>query len=243
MNKNAIHYQILENLGNTSSLMVFYDFNSGSVFTAQSGSVHQSYLQNTNPSQNSGNWCGKIVGASGASAAAAKLLATGSEKFILNNSGDFTKNYLEISGSANFPVGSSSYIFSIEPDLSKDSVIFGCLDKIEESIAGEEYLSSKGFNFGISSRGHLFLNSISEDGHYCFVANQIELSQKNVIGLNFSNGSAKIHRFDYLNNNVQSQQFDVNTSHIKNNRAYIGFSNYSHKPSGQKRIAERWTRF
>ena len=233
MSAEAIKYQINKNVSFNPEerLSCYYDFNSGSVFTAQSGAVHQAYLDNAYPAYRTGELFGKIVGATGATANAAKNLATGSGGFITSGAGNFRKNYIEISGSSSWDLTGSCFLLSIKPDLSKDGVLFGSFEKITETINGKEVVSSKGFNLGVNSRGKLFFQSLSKDGEYCFVCNQIELSESNVIGLNFSKGFARIFHFDYLNNKINFDTVNCDISHIKNNTLYLGSSpNYYRNP-------------
>jgi hypothetical protein len=243
MSVEALDYQIRSYLGSNDSLLTYYDFKNSSVFTAQSGSIHQAYLGNIHPSSKTGQFYGKIVGASGASSSAALNLATGSGGFLSSGEGDFTKNMVEISGSSSIPIGGCSYLFSIEPNLAKDGVIFGSFERVVESVGGKEVVSSKGFNFGVNSRGKMFLQSLSRDGEYCFVANDIELSQKNVVGINFSSSQARIFRFDYLNNEIESSEFSLSTSHIKNNNLYLGSSPNFYRNSGEKLYSGKMDEF
>lgn len=234
MSAQALDYQLETYFGSGNPLLVYFDFHQSNVFALQSGSVYQAYLKNSYPSSISGKFDGKIIGASGSTANQALTLATGLNGFISNDEGDFRKNYIEISGSALIPIKDCSYVFSIEPDLSKNAILFGSFEKFTEKVGNIEYSYGKGFNFGLNDRGKLFLHSSSRDGEYCFVAESIELSQKNVIGLNFSNSSCQIFRFDYLNDEYESQEFAVDVSTIQNNNIYLGSSFEYFKNTGQK---------
>lgn len=233
MSINALKYQLNEYYADNNPALLYYDFENNSVDAFLSGSVYQAYLQNKAPSNQSGIYYGKIKNATGISSSQAISTITGTNKFLNSGIADFTKTNIEISGSSNLDLKNCSYLFSLEPNLSKDGVIFGCFDKVTGSITGMQVVSSKGFNFGINSRGKLFLQSISRDGEYCFVANEIELAKKNIIGLSFSNSEASILRFDYLNDQIYSQEFSLDTSHIKNNNIYIGSSNNFYRNSGE----------
>ena len=232
MSADALNYQLNTYLGSNAPLLAYYDFNSSSVFSAQSGSVHQAYLNNVYPSCHTGNFYGKIIGATGTSSANALNLATGAGGFITSGEGNFRKNTIEISGSQNIPINSCSYMFSVEPDLSKDGVILGSFERISESVGGQEIVSSKGFKFGLTARGKPFLQSLSRDGEYCFVSDNIELSQKSVLGLSFNTSQVKFFRFDYLNDNIQSDEFSLDSSHIQNNSLFLGSSPNFYRSSG-----------
>lgn len=242
MSAQAIHYQINKYLGSNDSLVCYFDFSSGSAFSVQSGSVHQSYLRNQYPATKTGNFDGKVVGASGVSSSLALSFATGSGGFIGSGGGDFAKNYVEISGSSSINPKDFSYLFLVEPNLSKDGVIMGSFEKVVDTVDGEEFVSSKGFNFGTTSRGHLFFQSLSRDGEHCFVANELELSKKNVLGLSFSNSSVKISRFDYLNDQSYSTEFPFDASFVRSNNIYLGSSPNYHR-SGPKLLSGKLSAF
>jgi len=243
MSAAALDYQINTYLGSNEPLLVYYDFNNSSVFTAQSGSTHQAYLRNVYPSPNTGAYYGKIVGATGASSGAAMTLATGAGGFLTSGEGDFRKNSVEISGSSSIPINYCSYLFSIEPDLSKDGVIFGSFEKVVETAGSQQIVSSKGFNLGTTARGQIFLQSLSRDGEYCFVTNNFELAPKNVIGVNFSESQARIFRFDYLNDKIYTNEFSLDTTHIQNNNLYLGSSVDFYRNSGQKLYSGKMDEF
>jgi hypothetical protein len=226
MSAQALDYQLKQYFGlDDNPLLVYYDFEKNNVFTVQSGSVYQSYLRNIYPASMTGVYDAKIINASGSTSQEALDLTTGLNKFINSTGdGDFTKNYIEISGSSSIPLKDCSYIFSIEPTLSENGVIFGAYEDFLETIDGFQVNYTKGFNLGVNDRGKLFFNSSSTHGEYCFVANDIELSEKNVVGLNFTNSSCKIFRFDYLNNEVESQEFYFDASIMEDNNIYLGSS-------------------
>jgi len=234
MSAQALDHQLQNYFGSDNPLVVYFDFHESNVFAIQSGSIHQAYLKNSYPSSISGKFDGKIIGASGSTANQALNLATGLNGFISNDEGNFTKNYIEISGSPLIPIKDCSYLFSIEPDLSKNGILFGSFQNFTETIGGIQFSYPKGFNFGLTDRGKLFLHSSSRDGEYCFVANNIELSQKNVVGLSFSNSSCQIFRFDYLNDEFESQEFTIDASTIQNNNIYLGSSFEYFRNTGQR---------
>ena len=234
MSAEALEYQLNTYFGSDNPLLVYFNFDQSGVFVTQSDSIYQAYLKNVYPSIMDGNFDGKIIGAFGSTQNEALSLATGLNGFISNDQGDFRKNYIEISGSLPIPIKDCSYLFSIEPDLSKNGVLLGSFQDFTETINGTQVSYSKGFNFGLTNRGKLFFNSSSRDGDYCFIADQIELSEKSVVGLNFSNSSCNIFRFDYLNNQYESQEFIVDSSIIEDNNIYLGSSLKYFRDTGQK---------
>lgn len=210
---NPVIYQSRRFLGSSNPVKVYYDFSPDSVFSAQSGAVHSAYLENLSES-NSGLFPAKIVNATGASSAAAISAATGVGGFLENSVGDFTKAYLQISGSSAIDLNACSYLMLIDSNLSNDGVLLGGFERTTGSVQGQQIVSSKGFNLGLNSRGKVFFQSLDQNGDYCFTFNDHELSRKNVIGMNFSQSQIGIFRFDYLNDEIQSHYFPIQTSHI-----------------------------
>jgi hypothetical protein len=210
----SVIYQSKASLGSADPVKVYYDFSPNSVFSAQSGAIHNAYLRNLSIS-NSGLFPARIVNATGASSASAISAATGVGKFLETSVGDFTKTYLHISGSSNIDLDSCSYLMLIDSNLKDDGVIMGSFERTSGIVQGETVISSRGFNLGLNSRGKMFFQSLNHNGDYCFTFDDSELSRKNVIGLNFSASQIGIFRFDYLNDEIQSNYFPIQTSHIR----------------------------
>jgi hypothetical protein len=220
----SVIYQSKVSLGSVNPVKVYYDFSHDSVFSAQSGSVHNAYLRNLSIS-NSGLFPAKIVNATGVSSAAAISAATGVGKFLEKSVGDFTKAHLHISGSSKIDLDSCSYLMLIDSSLNDDGVIMGSFERTSGVVQGETIISSRGFNLGLNSRGKVFFQSLNQNGDYCFTFDSSELSQKNVIGLNFSTSQIGVFRFDYLNDEIQSHYFPMQTAHIRDtNNLMIGDS-------------------
>lgn len=241
MNGESLQFQLSKYLGPSNPLVIYYDFLHSSVFSVQSGGSYQAYLRNASPSSQTGFYDGKIIGATGDSSSGAMSLATGIGGFMTNGAGDFTKNNIQISGSSSIDLKNCSYLILTESDLSDDGVIFGSFEKTIENIDGFDVVSSKGFNFGVTDRGHNFFQSLGKDGEFCFIKNKDELTKRNLVGLTFNNSEVFVHRFDYLNNKVHSESFVFQTSNIKNSEnVYLGSTpsywrgeNYSNLFSGK----------
>jgi hypothetical protein len=216
----SVIYQSQISLGSANAVKVYYDFSPDSVFSAQSGAVHNAYLRNLSIS-NSGFFPAKIVNATGVSSAAAISEATGIGKFLEKSVGDFTKAHLHISGSSEIDLDSCSYLMLVDSNLKNDGVIMGSFERTSGVAQGETIISSKGFNLGMNSRGKIFFQSLNSDGDYCFTFDDSELSRKNVIGLNFSPSQIGVFRFDYLNEEIQSNFFPIQTTHIKDTASFM----------------------
>jgi len=232
MSKQALSYIINDNLSSNERLKVYYDFNTGSLFTGISGASNYAFLRNTSPAYNTGTFNGIIVDTASATATGAYFKATGS--FLSKNgSGYFPYSNVVITGQPDFNFNDCSVVIDFSNDNYSAGVLFGSYEKIIETVNNQDYISSKGFNIGINDRGKLFFQSLGIDGEYVFTANSIELSRKNTIAMLIGNGNIEFCRFDYLNQNLQSEIFSVDTDYIKNStKYYIGTSPTFYKGSG-----------
>lgn len=88
MISNSLKYHMDKYGINDNRLLVCYDFQSGNVFSVQSGSSYQSYVRNLASTGVNGNLDGKIINATGISADSSLLGVTGIDGFI-NNGQEF----------------------------------------------------------------------------------------------------------------------------------------------------------
>ncbi len=224
MSSQSLSYILNDNLSSNKRLKVYYDFKTGSIITGLSGSSNYAFLKNSEPSYNTGLFNGIIVDSSSTTLTEAKYKGTG--LFLANNgSGYFPYSNVFITGSPDFNSNDCSLVINFSNEKYSAGVLFGSFEKTTEVVNGQEYFGSKGFNLGVNDRGKLFFQSLGKDGEYMFTANSIELSRKNIIGLLVGNGQVQICRFDYLNQDLQSEIFNVDTDYIKNpTKFYIGSS-------------------
>ena len=226
MSAQALSYTLSTRLTSNERLKVFYDFDIASTFFVQSGASYKPYLKNTYPSYNTGKYHAEIYGLQNANTGIINLYLTGESGFLYKNkSGDLSKFNVVISGQPDFNFNNCSMMFSFSNEKYSNGVLFGSFQKTEEVINNVTYKGSKGFNFGINDRGKLFFQSLSNNGEYIFTANNIELSKKNIVSLSIGADEIQISRFDYLNNDVQSQTFYANGNYIKDSELlYLGSS-------------------
>ena len=225
MRAQALSYILSTNLLSNEKLKVFYDFDTGSVFTVQSGSSYRAYLKNSSPSFNTGKFHAFIQTGFGVFTPTGALYRATGIFLAQNGSGYFPYSNLIISGQPDFNFNNCSMVFDFSNEKYSNGILFGSFQKTEETINNVIYKGSKGFNFGINDRGKLFFQSLSNIGEYVFTANNIELSKRNIVGLSVGSNEIEISRFDYLNNDIQTESFYVNTDYIKNSELlYIGSS-------------------
>ncbi len=230
MSFNALTYVLDENALN-DSLKVCYDFGNYSVVTL---GIQQGVLENIAP-LSSGVNKGIIYNGTGTTTNQALNQITGANKFLSNSgSGDFSKSNILISGNVDFNLNGSSAIFQFHNiNAYKNGIIFGCLEHLTETYNGVDYKSAKGINFGITDRGHLFMELFSNNGPEIHVFNNIELSPKNIVSFSIGAGEIEVCRFDYINQQTYSESFNFDTSLIINpSNIYLGASPSYYRASG-----------
>lgn len=233
MSAQALSY-ILDNSSVTRErLKCYYDFSKTGLFVARTGASgnYFAHMPNILPSSNTGNNPATILNHSSATSGSVLGIVTGSTGFLFREgSGDFTRSNVLISGQIPIQYNDCSMVFSCENTGYSAGIIFGSFEKTTDVVAGQTYIGSKGFNFGINDRGHLFFQSLSDQGEYIYCADSLELSNRNVVSLSVGAGEVEICRFDYLNQEFDCQSFPVTTEFVKNSEtAYLGTSKTFYK--------------
>jgi hypothetical protein len=247
MSAKALEYILSSTFSSNERLKVYYDFNTGSggVFSVLSGSTYQSYIRNQFPAKDSGNYNGRIHLATGTTSGAAMSRATGNNTgfFRFGSSGNFENYNLVISGTPPVNLNDSSILISFSntgTGIYQDGILFGSLQTQTQKVLGVDYINGSGFNIGVNNRGKIFFQSVSNDGPFVFCATSIELAPKNIIGVSVGQDEVKISRFDYLNNNIESESFPLQTSFIKNSdKLYLGSSPNYYKITGS--LQKTWS--
>jgi hypothetical protein len=211
-----ITYLLNLSLGGPEKLKVFY--NVPSDYSDLYFDV-EAELDNIAPSSNSGNNRGLI-----------RTLITGADPvkygaWVNGGSGDLNQSNIQVTGSLPLNLKDSSCIFEFSLKNKKRDILFGSFEKEAVVVNDQEITGVKGFNFGINDRGHMFFNSADSNGEYILVADKIELSDKNIISFSLGSNKLDFARFDYFNQKVESQSFDLDTNSIQNSTGiFIGGS-------------------
>ena len=227
MSQSGISYSLDQSLS-ANRLMVFYDFSGmsgrhiGST-APYGGGFNFGVIENCDPSINTGVYSGIVCGF-GSSVAAGKDFTTGT--FLKGNKANLTGSNIRVTGTKDLPYSNCSVLFDLEfNEKVTDCILFGSLEKTSHRVGKEIITGAKGYNFGITNRGHLFYQGFDGKGDFIYSADSIELAQRNVLGFSLSTDSLSLLRFDYLNHKIQKQDFFVNTSFIANNTGfYLGGS-------------------
>ena len=203
--------------------------------------INSEAVQNRVPAYNTGEYSGVIHGATNFSwggAAASREFVTGT--FLINNNADLRKSNLRVSSpSVNY--SSLSALFDVQfSGAINDGILFGSLEKTSVILAGMEVTGAKGFNFGVNKRGKLFYQGFTpRGGDFIYTAHSLELSQRNLIGFSVNSNSVEMSRLDFLNDNIETENFQLNTNFIANNEEfYLGgaqqyFRGGPNGPSGE----------
>jgi hypothetical protein len=223
MSIESLTYKLNELAINPNRLLVYYDFNKQNVLSNGTGSNYQAYIKNLSNTGNSGFYHASVVGATGTTISLSLSSVTGLNEFLENDKADFTKKIVKISGSSDINLSRCSYLMVIDSELSDDGVIIGSFSKNTQTINGIEYTYSSGFNYGQTYRGQDFLKSQNINGEYCFVKNEDDPTKRRIVGITFNNSDATLHRFDYVNNIINSQSFSCSPLDIqKTSNFYLG---------------------
>ena len=227
MSQSGLHYSLNLTFGNTQRLLVHYDFSGMSgrhIGNELDGSLNYGVIENCDPANDTGLYSGVVVGVGG-TVAAAKLFTTGT--FLNNNKANLAASNLKITGTNSIPLSNCSALvdFELNSDVT-DCVLFGSLEKTSDTINDQVITGAKGYNVGITDRGKLFYQGFNKKGDFIKTFDSVELSKINVISFSVGSNNVSFARMDYLNNSIQSETFDVDTSFIAENEEMGGPKGY-----------------
>tara|TARA_R100000734_G_scaffold18524_1_gene15583 strand:+ start:3984 stop:5714 length:1731 start_codon:yes stop_codon:yes gene_type:complete len=190
-------------------------------------SSSRAVIKNQIPAFNTGLYSG-IVAASFNETASLTDLQYATGKFLASGKADLTESNL-IVNTPSLKYNSLSVLVDFEfrgqGTHVNQGIIFGGLEKTSSNINGDVITGAKGFNFGINDRGKLYYRGFDNKGDFIHTASSIELSKRNIISFSLDNDILQISRFDYLNQKIQKNSFDINTEFISNSdQFYLGGS-------------------
>ena len=222
MSDSGLYYQLNKYLGSNSKLAAFYDFTNVD-YNADGSGPYTGLVFNSSIAGNSSLSDLYLLNITGSTTGSVESQLTG-----LFNTGylNLTKTNCEIQN-INLDIKDFSILVDFEffGQIS-DGILFGSFEKSTENINGINYISSSGFNVGVTSRGHLFLQNYNEEGDSVQILQNVELSKRNIIGITSYGDSIVLSRFDYLNDKIDSQEFNVDSNYLANvSSIYFGGSN------------------
>tara|TARA_R110001632_G_scaffold8412_1_gene33316 strand:+ start:236 stop:1312 length:1077 start_codon:yes stop_codon:yes gene_type:complete len=94
-------------------------------------------------------------------------------------------------------------------------VLVGAYGLGEATRQGETFITSSGFNVGVTDRGHLFLQYLNrEDEETVKVLYNVELSKRNLIAISADKSKLSLSYFDYFNDLVRTIEVPVDERSI-----------------------------
>mgnify|MGYP001191122235 FL=1 len=227
MSEKGLDFSLQETLGSNKNLLVFYNFSGMSgrhLGNELDDSLNYAVIENCEPAVDTGVYSGVLVGAGGT---IPTVTALARSTFLLDDTLNLSGSNVKVTGTNSLPYNDCSVAFDFEfKDTVDNSVLFGSLEKTSQTINGQVITGAKGFNFGVTDRGQLFYQGFDQGGDFIKTSSSFELSKRNVISFSLGSNQLSVCRFDYLNNEIQKEDFTVNTSSIANNEEfYIGGSN------------------
>lgn len=233
MSLSGIQYAIQQSLA--LEPRIYYDFSSGSVGTSTFRDL--SWRGRINNLINNGIPAGIAYNMTG-NLSTSKTNTI--NNFTINGAGNFNNSNILITGLSqyDFSEASSIIVFDVFGEVD-DCVLLGSLRQRIDFLNGQFYTGYEGFNFGVTDRGHLFFQCGDRDGIKTFVAQDIEISKKNIVSFSYGGSEVTISRYDILSDRVFSQTFPLFTQDIiapSNGEMFIGGSDfYWNSNSGEQK--------
>ena len=214
-------------IGSNERLLVYYDFSGMSgrhIGNELDNSLNYGVIENCDPAINTGLYSGVVTEHGYSSKEEAKLFTTGT--FLDADQAHLNQSNIKTTGTNSLPYSDISVLFDFEfIGEVNDGVLFGSLEKTTKSFNDETFIGAKGYNFGLTSRGHLFYQGFGRNGDFIKYDSSIELSKRNIVGFSLGANSLSLLSFDYLNNKINQSAFNLDTSFIANNEEfYLGGS-------------------
>ena len=222
MSASGLLYILSSQLQDNKKLAAYYDFSdyNAQIDPASSG-PYTGILYNQFPAYDTGKYTATIMSATGASAATVSGLITGAVSgFCRLDESNLKIPIHELT------LNNMSVLFDFEWNGSvTNGVLFGSYDRFQETLGSNTVTGAKGFNFGFDDRGNLFFECFKSNGPAIYSTTDIELSKRNLISFNVYGDSVVLSQFDYFNDEIYSQEFNLDSEYIgQNTEFYIGGS-------------------
>lgn len=221
MSEDSIKYSLSSILGDYSDLEFSFDSEYSVVDATGGGSFWTGYFPNLSPAKDKERNIALILQGTGSSQLDA---ITNSNNLISNNGLSLVDTNLKIP-LRKLDLSESSFIidFQMTGEVS-GGVLFGAFEKEIVQFPDLSYATgSKGYNFGITDRGHLFLQGFSLNSGFVEVFSDIELSERNVFCFNHSDDFVEVGLFDFFNNKAIKFEKKLNNFYCQSpEEIYIG---------------------
>ena len=222
MSASGLNYVINQSLGSNERLLAYYDFTkypNANISARDNGAgTYYGYFHNQYPAINTGIFKAYVSNAFSSSEATAISLTN---QFYDAGYGELTWSNLNLLTDSGLIFNDMSALFDVEFNQMTDGVLFGSLLENSYAYNGKIVTGFYGFNFGVNSRGKLFFQCYDGKGRSVYTANSIDVAKRNIISFSVGYNEIEISRFDYYNNAIQSEKFDINTSYIAQNSSFF----------------------
>jgi hypothetical protein len=227
MINQALKY-FLNNTKSLNDLNFYFNFSdeniNDDIYASGSGSDWTGVLANSEPSFDTGQFNAYILNGVGSSGSEAISNSTG---FFGEKGVDLFSTNLRIPKEG-LDFDSFSLILGFEfKDNVSNGVLFGAFEKEELQLQDGSFVTgSKGFNLGVTDRGHVFLQGYSSNGGFVKIIPE-ELSKKNYIGLSSSKNKLSISVLDFFSEEQKSYNTQIDSNYIQcPEYFYLGGANY-----------------
>lgn len=199
MSLDSVKYTLQSKYGGYEELVFYFDFlDTGvvsNVFATGSGADWRASINNFSPLY-SGNNTASIINATGESEAIAINKA---ETFINSSGFDLNESNIKIPLNGVDLTNTSIILdFSFHEDVSS-GVLFGAYEKEEVQLPNNSFVTgSKGYNVGVTDRGHLFLQGYSVFGDFVEVFSDKELTNRNCLSIDFRANKISLGFFNFF---------------------------------------------
>tara|TARA_R100001460_G_scaffold43761_1_gene80117 strand:- start:2042 stop:3442 length:1401 start_codon:yes stop_codon:yes gene_type:complete len=222
MSDKSLELMMREAIGSNRRLLAHYSFSGLSgrhIGNELDGSINYGVIENCEPANDTGLYSGVVVGVGG-TVAAAKQFTTGT--FLNGDKANLSQSNLKVKDVDTLNFSSASVLFDFEFNSEvSDCVLFGSLSKTSQTINDQVVKGAKGYNFGITKRGHLFFQGFNKQGDFIKSSSFIELSKRNVLGFSVGNNTLSFTNCDFLNDRFDQVTFPIDTNFIANNTEFF----------------------
>ncbi len=216
MSEQGLNFQLKESFGDNQRLSAFFDFtNFSPSSTSAAGSVSNEFTGFLSNSSISNDPSLHKCFALGATASLSSAAETKIDHIIDSSECNLTSgNFLIPLDGLNLNNISTIVDFNFCESVS-GGVLVGAYGLGEVTRQGENYVTSSGFNVGVTDRGHLFLQYLNrEDEETIKVLYDAELSKRNIIGISANKTKLSLSYFDYFNDLVKTLEVPVHENSI-----------------------------
>ena len=218
MSQESVKYSLNSKLGSYKDLSFYFDFLDVNLvdnfsYVTGSGSDWTGVFENQSPNNSVENYYATATASSGIS----ELDSSGKLVGFLDQTGLKTyESNLQIPLN-DIDLSASCFIvdFSFDEEV-QSGIIFGAYEKEQLQLPDLSYVTgAKGFNVGVTERGHLFVNAYSKDGDFVEVFTDLELSKRNVISFGNDKDEFYISLFDFSNNTKKRRRKKTQREYLK----------------------------